>query len=218
MAELYYDTDARDLVLNRRTVEAPPGQIFRYKSGDTQTLIYILEQATGSKVSNYATEKIWQKIGATHDAEWSLVADHDSEEKGYCCLYATTRDFAKLGRLINNNGRWNNQQIINEKFIQDFKTIAPLKNTNGKPNLQYGYQHWIYTDMPYKVNYFRGILGQYIINIPEYDLVIVRTGHKTADKWKNTADKIDDALEGHRTDLPAYISTGMSIFAQAKQK
>jgi len=215
-AELYYDTDARDLCLNRRYVERKPGKVFKYSSADTQTLVYILMKATGKKAAEYASEKIWSKIGAESDAEWSLVGDKNSEEKSYCCIYSTTRDFARLGKLVNQNGSWKGEQLINEDYVKEFKSIAPLKKTNGKPNLLYGFQYWIYTGLPYEVTYFRGMLGQYIISIPEFDLVIVRTGAGTGKNWVNTPLKKDDNLEGHRVELPAYISTAMAIYSQAK--
>jgi len=216
VAELYYDTDAEDLTLNRRTVEDKPGKIFSYKSGDTQTLMYILKAATGKNVSDYASEKIWTKIGAESDAMWSLVGDENSEEKSFCCIYATTRDFAKLGKLINQNGSWNGEQLIDSTYVKEFKSLAPLTKTNGKPNQIYGFQYWIYTGLPYEVTYYRGMLGQYIISIPKFDLVIVRTGTGVGQKWINTPNKIDDALEGHRVELPAYITSAMGILAQVK--
>lgn len=216
VAELYYDTDAEDLTLNRRTVESQPGEMFNYKSGDTQTLMYILKSATGKNVSEYASEKIWSKIGAQSDALWSLVGDENSEEKSFCCIYATTRDFAKLGKLINQNGNWKGEQLIDEDYVKEFKSLAPLKNGYGEPNNTYGFQYWIYTGMPYEVTYYRGILGQYIISIPEFDLVIVRTGSGVADRWVNTPTKTDNDLVGHRTGLPAYISTAMGILAQVQ--
>jgi hypothetical protein len=216
MAELYYDTDARDLSVKRRVVETEPGEIFDYKSGDTQVLMYILKAATNKNVSDYASEKIWSKIGAESDAMWSLVDDIESEEKSYCCIYATTRDFARLGKLINNNGCWNGEQLIDHNYVKEFKSLAPLKKTNGKINQLYGFQYWIYTGMPYEVTYFRGMLGQYIISIPEFDLVIVRTGTGVSEKWSNKNGKIDDALEGHRTDLPAYITSALGVLAQVK--
>lgn len=216
VAELYYDTDAEDLTLNRRTVEEKPGKIFDYKSGDTQTLLYILKSATGKNVSDYASEKIWAKIGAESDAMWSLVGDENSEEKSFCCIYATTRDFAKLGKLINQNGSWNNEQLIDSNYVKEFKSLAPLTKTNGKPNQVYGFQYWIYTGLPYEVTYYRGMLGQYIISIPKFDLVIVRTGTGVGQKWVNTPTKIDNALEGHRVELPAYISTALGILAQVQ--
>ncbi|MFD1553063.1 serine hydrolase [Putridiphycobacter roseus] len=214
VAELYYDTDARDLSLNRRTIEEPPGEIWRYKSGDTQVLMYILEAATGRNVTTYASEKLWRKIGAESDALWSLVGDKDSEVKAYCCFYATSRDFARLGKLINNNGYWNGQEVIDSSYLSSFKSLAPLKKANGKANLLYGFQYWIYKGLPFEVTYFRGMAGQYIISIPSKDLVIVRTGDGTLANWTNTANEKNDALEGHRMELPTYINIGLSILNQ----
>ncbi len=211
VAELYYSTKVRDLCTKNRIVESSPGQIFDYKSGDTQVLMYIIQSATGKNVSDYASEKIWSKIGAESDAKWSLVGDKNSEEKSFCCVYGTSRDFARLGRLINQNGKWNGEQLIDAQFILDFKTPAPLKNKFGKDNNDYGFQYWIYTGLPYEVTYFRGILGQYIISIPEHDLVIVRTGTGVGDEWINTPTKIDNALEGHRVEMPEYISIAMDF-------
>ncbi|MFK8036805.1 MAG: serine hydrolase domain-containing protein [Crocinitomicaceae bacterium] len=220
VAELYYDTDARDLALNRRTIEEEPGLVWRYKSGDTQVLMYILEAATGKKTATYASEKIWQKIGAESDAAWSLVDQDNSEEKAYCCLYATTSDFARLGKLINQHGKWNGKSIVDSSYIAQFRTLAPLVKGNGKPNQLYGFQYWIYTGLPYEVYYFRGMLGQYIISIPSKNLVIVRTGMGTLENGANQEDwpnNISHPIEGHRLELPNYIEIGLSILEKYKK-
>ncbi len=218
VAELYYDTDARELALNRRIIEEKPGITYRYKSGDTQVLMYILNAATGQNITEYASKKIWQKIGAESDASWSLVDGAESEEKAYCCLYATSRDFAKLGRLINNNGKWKGSTIVSQSYLNDFKSLAPLKKANGKNNQLYGYQYWIYTGLPYEVTYFRGMKGQYIISVPSKDLVIVRTGMGTLKNWTNPAKGIqNDALEGHREEIPKYINIGLTQLEKYKR-
>lgn len=216
VAELYYDTDDRDLALNRRTIEEPPGEIYRYKSGDTQVLMYILQAATGKTVSEYASEKLWQKMGAETEGQWSLASDENSAEKAFCCFYATARDFLRLGKLINHKGNWDGQQLVSEAYVNEFTSLAPLKKGNGKPNQVYGFQYWIYTGLPYEVTYFRGMSGQYIISIPEKDLVIVRLGSGTMPNWENTETVQDDALEGHYQELPAYISMGMNLMTQAQ--
>lgn len=214
VAELYYDTDDRDLACNRRVVEEAPGEIFRYKSGDTQVLMYVLAEATGRNVSEYASEKLWKPMGAESDAWWSLAGDENSTEKAFCCLYATSRDFLRLGKLINQRGNWNGNQLVPEQYVNEFCTLAPLKKGDGKPNNVYGFQYWIYTGLPYEVTYFRGMSGQYIISVPEKDLVIVRTGNGTEPSWLNTDEVKDDALEGHYQELPAYINMGMALMAQ----
>ena len=215
VAELYYDTDDRDLSCNRRTIEEEPGKFWRYKSGDTQVLMYVLMAATGQSISEYASEKLWKRMGAESDAWWSLTDDEKSAEKSFCCLYATSRDFLRLGKLVNNLGNWNGEQLVSEQYMKEFCSLAPLQKSNGKPNNLYGYQYWIYSGLPYQVTYFRGMSGKYIISVPEKNLVIVRTGSGTDPNWENT-DKIkDDALEGHYQELPAYVSIGMSLMAQA---
>jgi CubicO group peptidase (beta-lactamase class C family) len=216
VAKLYYDTDAKDLTLNTRTIEEKPGQVFDYKSGDTQTLMYVLKAATKKNVSDYASEKIWSKIGAESDALWNLVGDVNSEEKSFCCLYATTRDFAKLGKLINQNGHWNNEQLIDSNYVKEFKSLAPLNKKDGIQNQCYGFQHWIYTGLPYQVSYFRGLRSQYIISIPKFDLVIVRTGSGSGAKWENTAKRTSNAMLGHNTDLPTYIEIALAVLSQVK--
>lgn len=214
VAELYYDTDDRDLSCNRRTIEEAPGEIFRYKSGDTQVLMYILAAATGQNVSEYASEKLWKPMGAESDAWWSLAGDETTTEKAFCCLYATSRDFLRLGKLVNNNGNWNGTQLVSEQYMKEFTTLTSLKKGDGKPNNVYSYQYWIYTGMPFEVTYFRGMSGQYIISVPDKNLVIVRTGNGTEPNWQNTDEKKDDALEGHYAELPKYINIGLSLMSQ----
>lgn len=217
VAELYYDSDDRNLALNRRTIEEEPGKIWRYKSGDTQVLAYILKEATGKSISEYASEKLWQPMGAESDAFWSLADGDESTEKAFCCFYSTSRDFIRLGKLVNHRGNWNGKQLVPADYVDEFSSLAPLKMANGQPNNCYGFQYWIYTGMPYKVSYFRGISGQYIISIPEKDLVIVRTGNGTENKWENYGNVKDDALINHRTDLPFYIKTGVRLLEEVKK-
>jgi len=138
VAELYYDTDDRDLALNRRRIEEDPGETFRYKSGDTQVLVYVLKAATGKSVSEYASEKLWKKIGAESEARWSLADDEASTEKGFCCFYARSRDFLRLGRLINNRGNWKGEQLVSQSYMEEMCRLAPLKKGGGEANNCYG--------------------------------------------------------------------------------
>jgi CubicO group peptidase (beta-lactamase class C family) len=212
VAELYYDTDARDLSLNRREIEEEPGKIWDYKSGDTQVLVYVLKAAVGKSVSEYAAEKLWQPMGAESDAWWSLTDDQDSAEKGYCCLYATTRDFARLGKLINNRGNYDGKQLVDSTFVEEFCSLAPLKKRNGNDNNCYGLQYWIYPGFDFEVTYFRGMRGQYIISVPSEDLVIVRTGDGTEANGASS----DGVLENHRLETPFYVEVGMRLLEEFK--
>ncbi|TXK46054.1 serine hydrolase [Pontibacter qinzhouensis] len=180
--EAYYGTDLSKVISRLEAVESP-GQQFSYKSGDSQLLAFVLEAATGQKVSAYAQEKLWRKIGAAQDAEWSI--DHQNGiEKAYCCFFSNARDFARLGKLYLHQGVWHGDTIVDPEYVKASLTPSGLPAASDKQKVDYyGYQWWL---MPnYKgqqIFYARGILGQYIIVIPEKELVIVRLGKKRAER------------------------------------
>jgi len=195
VTEAYYGDDLQKLVLHLKP-EEKSGQRFSYKSGDTQLLSLVLEKATGESVSSYMQKKLWQPLGAEQDAQWST--DHlNGNEKAYCCLFTNARDFARLGSLYLHKGKWHNQQILSESYIQEALTPASsLVDESNKPISYYGYQWWLLPD--YKkdsIFYARGILGQYIIVIPSKQVVIVRLGKKRGEKAGNHYKEVFDIID-----------------------
>ncbi len=183
-AEAYYGTNLTDKI---KDVEynGNPGKNFDYRSGNTQILAQILEKVTKKKLANYASEKIWKKIGAETRASWSL--DHENgTEKAYCCLYATSRDYARLGKLVLHNGYWNGQEVVDSAFLAEATVPVKLGIPDGGDNDRYGLTFWCTKDENgNSIFYFRGIKGQYIVCWPKYNVVFVRTGHKRGDKRKD---------------------------------
>lgn len=210
-AASYYGTDLYHLVAYQNLI-SQPGKLFNYQSGDTQLLGFILQKATGKSVSQYASEKIWQKIGTENDAYWSLDKK-DGDEKAFCCLYATTHDFAKLGRLILNKGKWNDEVIIPEKYMKELLSPAPIMTEEGIENTRYGFQIWLYPQKENPIYYCRGILGQYIIAIPSENCIIIRTGMKRAENITlEQAKTQNDLLKvGHPSDLFEYLKIANRI-------
>ena len=219
-AESYYGSDLRRLVLGQ-SVESTPGKAFKYQSGNSQLLGYILEAATGSDLSEYAEAKVWRKIGAEHDAYWSLDKEL-GDEKAFCCMYATARDYAKLGKLLLNKGRLNNEQIIPSWYFSKMVTPQPLTTKEGIPNYRYGLHTWTYLDPAGKVNYCRGVNGQYIITIPSENLVIIRIGSKKMSSVTIPEEKLQDVdyIEqvkfqvGHSYGLFEYLALGKLISSE----
>lgn len=202
-AEAYYGSDLEGMI-NDIEVEGEPGKRFYYQSGATLVLGYVIEKATGKKLSDYASEKLWQPVQAEHPAFWSLDKE-DGLEKSYCCWYATSRDFARIGKLMLHNGKWNDTQVVPENYVKESIAPAPLMKEDGSPNDKYGFSWWIVEHKNRKVFYARGILGQYIICIPEENIIVVRTGHKRGEK------KIND----HPADVFDYIDIGLEMYHNA---
>ncbi|WEK69018.1 MAG: serine hydrolase [Candidatus Chryseobacterium colombiense] len=166
-AKAYYGKSLIDATFSRNFKENP-GTKFEYQSGSTQLLGFAVRKAVGQSLASYLSEKFWIPLGMEQNAEWST--DDSGMEKTYCCIHSNARDFAKLGQLFLDNGRAYGEQILNLNFINQMKT--PTKKSEDI----YGMGFWINNDNPIKHYYFLGLQGQYIIMIPEHNMVIVRTG------------------------------------------
>ncbi len=166
-AKAYYGKSLVKAVFSRKFKEKP-GIRFEYQSGATQLLGFALKKALKKTLASYLSEKFWIPLGMEQNAKWST--DNYGMEKTYCCIHSNARDFAKLGQLFLNDGKFGDQQILNTDFIEQMRTP-----TEKSENI-YGMGLWINHDNPIKNYYFLGLQGQYIIMVPEHNMVIVKTG------------------------------------------
>ncbi len=199
----YYGKDLNKLMETIK-IEQEPGVTFEYESGNTQLLAMIITKATGKTISQYTAEKLWQPLGAQNDALWSL-GRADGIEKAYCCFNSNARDFARLGLLILHHGMVNGQQIIPADYINE--TITPatyLKDKNGVAVDYYGYHWWLLNYRGMKMPVARGILGQYIIVIPEHNAIVVRLGHERSQRQTNN----------FPIDIYPYVDAALEILEQ----
>jgi len=175
--EAYYGNDLYKTATGIR-IEKEPGTFHQYLSGNTQLLGLILEKATGTTLSEFASEKLWKPLGAEHTALWSLDKKN-GHEKAYCCFNTNARDFARLGQLMLDSGRWKGVEIIDSSYWRQSVTPCGITDESGQACNYYGYQWWIVPERQ-DIFYAWGILGQYIVVIPSRKMVIVRLGKKSA--------------------------------------
>lgn len=221
-AESYYGTDLYGHVTRQKLI-TKPGKEFKYQSGNSQLLGFIIEKVSGKTISEYAEEKIWSKLGASGDAYWNLDKEN-GDEKAFCCLYANARDYSRLGLLILNKGVYNGEQIIPAWFYEEMIIPGDLTTSIGMPNVRYGLHIWTYFGNTNPVYYCRGIKGQYIITIPEEDLLIIRVGldrepiFNIPENLQNDQTYIEENKFniGHNTGLFQYIALGKMLASQTK--
>lgn len=183
-----------------------PGEVFEYRSGNSQLLGLILEKATGKKLSDYATEKLWRRIGAEHDAYWSL--DEKGVERSFCCFNSNVRDFSRIGELYRNKGIWKGDTIVTPEYVAMSTSFAPITEPDGSPNLRYGYHWWVANIDGVDMYYMRGVAGQYCLVIPSEELVITRLGHK----------RYEEPIKHHPWDWHQYLAMGRRIAALTPEK
>ncbi len=182
--ELYYGSDVENFVLNG-SFSAEPGSFWEYSSASTQLLgIFLLralqKPAAAMTLSEYLSEKIWKPMGMNDDALWHT--DNQGMELTYCCLNTNARNYAKLGLLMLNKGRWNGQQLVPEHFIEQM--IKPEGTS------YYGLSTWLSDTQSPAFYAFSGHLGQYIINVPEHNMVVVRLGERA----QSSSDYLHESL------------------------
>ena len=192
-ARSLYGNDTRKL-LKRYSIVDETGTTFNYKSANSQLLGLIISSVTGKTLSEYASEKLWKPIGAERDALWSL--DHaGGDELAYCCFNTNARDYAKFGYLYLNKGVVNGDTLIPNWYFEEATKPAPLKVKSGEPNKRYGFQWWCSEYEDERFFYAHGIDGQYILILPDSDLVVVRLGQT----------RPHERMKGHPVDIYEYL-------------
>jgi CubicO group peptidase (beta-lactamase class C family) len=149
---------------------ADPGTRWAYCSGNCHVLSVLLTQTTGTNALAFARRELFTPL-EIHDVAWA--SDAHGNNHGWGDLQLHPRDMAKIGQMLLQRGRWRDQQIIPEAWI-DTATRAHVERTSN--NDHYGYFWWVkgkdYPGMFEAVG--RG--GQRINVWPAKDLVLVFTG------------------------------------------
>jgi CubicO group peptidase (beta-lactamase class C family) len=168
-AQAHYDDDISQLIKTCK-ITTKPGLSYNYLSGNTELLAMIIQKAVEMPLADYLSESFWKPLGMRNDALWQMDSERKKMVKAYCCISSNARDFAKFGKLYLDKGNWNGDQLINQEHAQ----LAIQSRFKESP--QYGYGFWL-TDYKDKNAFaMRGFKGQYVIGIPEENMIIVRLG------------------------------------------
>jgi CubicO group peptidase (beta-lactamase class C family) len=169
--ETYYAPDLRELALTETEIVGDPGEQWHYNNFNPLLMGMILERATSQHVAAFMEERLWRPLGAEADASWSLDSEGSGFEKLESGINARAIDFAKLGSLYLHEGMWNGTRILPASWVRASTAVSD----NAAP--EYGYWWWTYRDDELGDYYAaRGNKGQFIVVIPERDLVVVRHG------------------------------------------
>lgn len=159
---------------------AEPGRVFHYAGRDTEALGLVLAHATGQSLATLLETRLWRPMGAEAAATW--VTDHAGQPIAYCCLSATLRDWARLGRLVAEGGRAGGRQLVPSDWIRDataYEPGSPFAPAADGRRWGYGYQVWLMPGDRHDVALV-GIHGQRLFVDPASGLVLVHTAVRTA--------------------------------------
>lgn len=157
-----------------------PGEVWYYSSGTTNIIARTLSQVLAQNrlaLHAFAHEAVFKPIGA---ASVVLEPDASGHFIGSSFVYATARDWARLGQLYLQDGVWDGERLLPEGWADYVRTATAASDR------QYGAQFWLNGDgenrprffpgVPEEMYFFSGHEGQYVFIIPDKRMVIVRTG------------------------------------------
>ncbi|MGW6379172.1 serine hydrolase domain-containing protein [Rhodococcus sp. NPDC055112] len=169
-ARMYLTRDLDEFVADHREVTSTPGSEGDYRSVETQLLGQVLARVEGKPLTELLERNLWAPIGAEDGATWNLDRE-GGQEKAFCCLNATARDYAKIGQLVLDGGRAGDSQVIPTAWIERISTPAPHQVSSSPWG--YSAQWWHPTSDSPDLSAL-GIYGQYTYVDPATGTVIVK--------------------------------------------
>jgi CubicO group peptidase (beta-lactamase class C family) len=155
-----------------------PGTFWYYNNWDFNTLGYIYERATGSKIFDAFDREIARPIGMQdfRSRDGHYFSGPDTSFPAYL-FEMSARDFARFALLYLHGGKWNGAQVVPEDWVK--ASTHPYSDTHSGG---YGYLWWTAdsaTGTPQEISFpagsfwAEGHLGQYAVVVPSRDLIIV---------------------------------------------
>ena len=166
-----------------KPLAGPPDTIWSYSSGTTNIVSGIIRRTVGDTLQDYYTfsqDRLFRPLGirtATYEA------DRSGNFIGSSYLYASARDWARLGQFALQDGVWDGERILPAGWMDYL--VAPTPASDGN---EYGAHIWLnrnptdpdrdrlFPALPEDMYYFGGFQGQMVIVLPSQDLVITRFG------------------------------------------
>ena len=147
------------------------GDLFAYRSVETDVLAFCLERVTGKRLPQLLSEEIWQKMGAEESS--CITVDSAGYALASGGLNATLRDYGRFGQLVLENGGG----IIPAPWIEATRSGDHSKfkepYTFSIPQGAYKNQFWI-EDPSSRAILAKGVFGQLIYINWDYNMVVVK--------------------------------------------
>lgn len=174
----------------RTEPQKEPGAFYKYNDVRVNVLAYSLLQVFRESLPKILKKTIMDPIGASDSWRWYGYENSWINMDGLMTqsvsggghngggIFINSEDHARFGLLYLNNGMWNDKRIISKDWIK--KSITP-----SKTNPEYGYMWWInsekgedyatsdWKNVPTNVYYGAGFGGNYIVVIPDENMVVV---------------------------------------------
>ncbi len=157
-------------------LKSSPGTKWVYADINALLIGAVIEETSGMSLKDFAQEKLFGPLGIAQ-FYWYTNASNQTGAAGN--LHLSTLDFAKLGLLIANQGKWKNTQIIEADYIKLLSTETFDISNNNPYADRYGMMwyksHRTFGGKSIDYLFASGNGGNHLIVIPDLEMVIALT-------------------------------------------
>ncbi len=166
------ENDRTAMYLNNRSLNTRPAStLWNYDTDGSYMLGAVAERVSGMPLFDFLYDRLYKKLGAFENAY--MLLSRDDVAWGDSGLISTPRDMLAFARFVMNYGKWNGEQILNEKFLRDATSkLVDNRSTahNQYMNMGYGYQIWRGERNSFS---FRGMGMQDTLCFPDQDIILL---------------------------------------------
>jgi CubicO group peptidase (beta-lactamase class C family) len=159
-----------------------PGIEFNYNSGNSLLLATLIENYAGKPFGEFAEDRLFHPMGID---QYRWENEPGGKTNTAFGLSLRPVDLAKIGSMMLDSGRWQNNIIVSQPWIRN--------STRSRFNIgyyRYGYQWWGFSNfnpISYNVTqndiYFAwGTGGQFMFLVPHRNIVVVSTSNNYNDE------------------------------------
>lgn len=156
--------------------ERPHGQIFSYRSIETDVVAWALERVGGADLATLLSDRIWKHLGCEHDGFFTV--DDSATALADGGFNATLRDYARFAKMVLDGGRVGDRQVVPQGWIDNLCNGADPGRfkepyTFLSPKGAYRRFWWVH-DPERGVIMARGVFGQLIFIDRSAGVLIVK--------------------------------------------
>ena len=166
-----------DFALNTK-ISKPDERVFNYNNINAYLVGVALSEALGTDLGTFIEKRIFAPLGITH---FEYARCPEGYYYGASGTKLTVNELSKLGLLLYNNGVYEGQRILSEKYTDEATSIQQMNREGG-----YGYFLWKYID-GFSIN---GKWGQKCYVLPKRKLMISFLSH-----MEENSEMLKDSME-----------------------
>lgn len=181
-------------LLTIQRLSEPHGQTYRYRSPNSDMLGILVERASGKRVSELLSEKLWLPLGAA--SEMSVTVDMEGTARTAGGMSMTPRDLARIGEMMRQGGTANGRRILPEAWVRDTVSTGGSREAWQRGTMAFLFPKGRYRNKWYQIGTDNGafcgigIHGQWLYVNPKTEVVIA----KMSSQPEPVDDKLDEAI------------------------